>query len=251
MAVSEDNGAGEANELSTPETFGLHNWVDAYRPPVPDTFVCRRAVAARLADISQRLVRADISDVELTQLDAQLAALQAQLQHIPRHHHAAQYGDMLAGRADKTRVMMAFDYDAVTGPSNPAAPRLVFDLDPGPVSDTTAKPTSDNLATAIPVTARVTLGALHEGGPGNAHGGIIAAMLDVVLARVQHRHGWIGVTGYLNVRYLAPTPLYQPLILKAWPASRIGRVTKVEGGVWLGDVQTVAADAMFVVPRGR
>jgi len=221
MADSEQNG------------FGLHNWVDAYRPPVPETFVRRRAVAERLAAISNRLIRADISDAELTDIETQLAALQARIGDIPHHSHAAQYGDMIARHADKTRVMMAFDYDAVTGPSNPAAPRLQFDLD------------------AEQITAHVTLSALHEGGPGNAHGGVLAAMLDVVLARVQHSQGWIGVTGYLNVRYLTPTPLYQTLTLKAWPASRIGRVTKVEGGVWLGDQQTVAAEAMFVVPKGR
>lgn len=213
--------------------FGLHNWVEAYRPPVPESFVRRRAVADRLAAISNHLIRADLADSELQAIEAQLVSLQEQFTKVPRHSHAAQYGDMLAGRADKARVMMAFDYDAVTGASNPAAPRLSFDLD------------------AEQITAHVILTALHEGGPGNAHGGVLAAMLDVVLARVQHSQGWIGVTGYLNTRYLAPTPLYQTLTLKAWPASRIGRVTRVEGGVWVGDQQTVAAEAMFVVPKRR
>lgn len=213
--------------------FGMQDWVDAYRPPVPETFVHRRALADRLASIGQKLIRADISDAALIALETQLASIEAGLGNVSHYSHAAQYPDMLAHRADKKGVMMAFDYDAVTGLSNPAAPRLHFLLD-----------TSD-------VEATVTLESLHEGGPGNAHGGVLAAMLDVVLARIQHREGWIGVTGYLNVRYLLPTPLYQPLTLKAWAASRVGRITKVQGGVWLGDIQTVSAEAMYVVPRGR
>ncbi len=216
-----------------PAVFGLHDWVDAYRPPVPDTFAVRRALADRLAAISTRLIRVDLPDAELTALDAELAGIEAKLQGACHHRHIDQYVPMVAGSATPTQVMMAFDYDAVTGASNPAAPRLRFDLD------------------ADKVTAHVTLEALHEGGPGNAHGGVLSALLDVVLARVPHAQGYIGVTGYLNVRYLVPTPLYQELTFKAWPASRIGRVTRVEGGVWRGEQQTVAAEAMYVVPKRK
>lgn len=215
------------------QAFGLHDWVEAYRPPVPETFSVRRALADRLAAISTCLIRADLPDDELQRLESQLAIIEAGLQSVSHHSHAAQYGPMVAGEASKTQVMMAFDYDAVTGASNPAAPRLQFDLD------------------APEVTAHVTLGVLHEGGPGNAHGGVLSALLDVVLARVPHARGYIGVTGYLNVRYLVPTPLYRRLTFKAWPASRVGRVTRVEGGVWLDDVQTVAAEAMYVVPKRK
>lgn len=218
---------------NTQHTFGLHDWVEAYRSTAPDTFVVRRALADRLAAISSHLIRADLPDDELQRITTQLAAIEDALQGVSHHSHAAQYAPMVAGEATQSQVMMAFDYDAVTGASNPAAPRLQFDLD------------------AADITAYVSLGALHEGGPGNAHGGVLAALLDVVLARVPHAQGHIGVTGYLNVRYLVPTPLYQRLTFKAWPVSRVGRVTRVEGGVWLGDVQTVAAEAMYVVPRRK
>lgn len=212
--------------------YGLQDWVAAYRQPVSDTFVCRRSIATKLAAIGNSLIRADLPLDELQQIEAQIAALQRQLTDVPRHEHRGQFADMMAGRADQDRIMMGFDYDAVTGPSNPAAPRLSFRLD------------------GTDVEARVTLGPLHEGGPGNAHGGVLAAMLDVVLARVQHAHGWIGVTGYLNLRYCHPTPLHKELTLKAWATSRIGRMTKVAGGVWVGEKQTVEADALFVVPKG-
>jgi acyl-coenzyme A thioesterase PaaI-like protein len=224
VSVLDEEPAGE---------FGLHDWVEAYRPPVPDTFVVRRALADRLAAISTRLIRVDLPDAELAALDTELAAIEAKLDGVRCHSHFNQYVPMAAGKATPSQVMMAFDYDAVTGASNPAAPRLRFDLD------------------AENVTAHVTLEALHEGGPGNAHGGVLSALLDVVLARVPHAQGYIGVTGYLNVRYLVPTPLYNELTFKAWPVSRIGRVTRVAGGVWLGDLQTVAAEAMYVVPKRK
>ncbi|CBL45813.1 Hypothetical protein HDN1F_22300 [gamma proteobacterium HdN1] len=224
--------AASDREDAEAKRFGINNWVEAYREPLPQTFRHRQRVAERLASIGRRIIRADVSDATLIALEARLAEVDEMLGELNYHPHAGQYAEMMANQADQTSVLMAFDYDAVTGASNPAASRLSFDLD------------------AEEVLARVTLDELQEGGPGNAHGGILSALLDVVLARVQHREGWIGVTGYLNTRYLHPTPLHQPLVLKAWPASRVGRVAKVEGGIWCGDRQTVAAEALYIAPRG-
>jgi acyl-coenzyme A thioesterase PaaI-like protein len=52
-----------------------------------------------------------------------------------------------------------------------------------------------------------------EGPPEGAHGGIVAAYLDEVLAAAAVGHtGRIHVTGELSVRYVKPTPLERPLL---------------------------------------
>ena len=52
-----------------------------------------------------------------------------------------------------------------------------------------------------------------EGPPGAAHGGIVAAYLDEVLAGAALNHtGRIHVTGELTVRYVKPTPVERPLL---------------------------------------
>ena len=58
----------------------------------------------------------------------------------------------------------------------------------------------------------------HEGGPGVAHGGWTAAVLDEVLGHVPLLHGTLSVTKKLEVEYLRPVPIGRPLV-----AVRMGR----------------------------
>jgi len=52
-----------------------------------------------------------------------------------------------------------------------------------------------------------------EGPPGAAHGGIVAAYLDEVLAgAVVHHAGRLYVTGELTVRYVKGTPIERLLL---------------------------------------
>ena len=70
--------------------------------------------------------------------------------------------------------------------------------------------------------ASVTLGAAFEGAPGRSHGGIVAAIFDDVLGYLLRFLGQPAYTGELTVRYLAPTPIHEPLEFRA-------RVEQVEG----------------------
>jgi acyl-coenzyme A thioesterase PaaI-like protein len=70
--------------------------------------------------------------------------------------------------------------------------------------------------------AHVELGPAFEGAPGRSHGGIVAAIFDDVLGYLQTFHHQPAFTGELTVRYLAPTPIRQPLEFR-------GRITSFEG----------------------
>ncbi|WP_130650102.1 PaaI family thioesterase [Egicoccus halophilus] len=70
--------------------------------------------------------------------------------------------------------------------------------------------------------AEVSLGAAFEGAPGRSHGGIVAAIFDDVLGYLLTLRQEPGFTGQLTVRYLAATPIGQPLRFRA-------RVEAVEG----------------------
>lgn len=71
--------------------------------------------------------------------------------------------------------------------------------------------------------AEVVLGTAFEGGPGMAHGGIVAALFDDVLGYLLTLHHVPGFTGELTVRYHRPTPVGVPLILRGWVVDRVGR----------------------------
>jgi len=70
--------------------------------------------------------------------------------------------------------------------------------------------------------ATVVLGAAYEGAPGRSHGGIVAAIFDDVLGYLLRFLKQPAFTGELTIRYLAPTPIREPLEFRA-------RVEQVEG----------------------
>jgi Thioesterase superfamily len=65
----------------------------------------------------------------------------------------------------------------------------------------------------------------HEGGPGVAHGGWSAAVLDEVLGHVPLLHGTLSVTKTLEVEYLRPVPVGRPLVASGW-------IERKDAGYW-------------------
>jgi acyl-coenzyme A thioesterase PaaI-like protein len=77
--------------------------------------------------------------------------------------------------------------------------------------------------------ARVELGPAFEGAPGRSHGGIVAAIFDDVLGYLLTFTRTPGFTGELTVRYLAATPIGQPLEFRSRVVRREGRKLFCEG----------------------
>jgi acyl-coenzyme A thioesterase PaaI-like protein len=76
-----------------------------------------------------------------------------------------------------------------------------------------------------------------EGPPGAAHGGIVAAYLDEVLAGAAvHATGKTYVTGELTIRYVRPTPIERPLLGRGRAITDAGRYLDLEGA--LEDLET-------------
>ncbi|GAB3137016.1 PaaI family thioesterase [Micromonospora sonneratiae] len=94
----------------------------------------------------------------------------------------------------------------------------------------------------------LTPGPLFEGPPELVHGGYSALLLDGIMGTLVRALGITAMTGTLTLRYLAPTPLEQPLELSAWVSSRHGRKTTVEGRLSAGGTPTVLGTGIFVSP---
>lgn len=54
------------------------------------------------------------------------------------------------------------------------------------------------------------------------------------------------VTGSLGVKYIKPTPMGVPLLLRARVEGEVGRKTRVLCEVYAGDILTVVGDSIFV-----
>jgi len=57
-----------------------------------------------------------------------------------------------------------------------------------------------------------SLGASFVGPPGHAHGGIIATILDEAMGKANKLKDRVAVTRRIQVEYLRPVPLHQPLV---------------------------------------
>jgi len=70
---------------------------------------------------------------------------------------------------------------------------------------------------------KVKLTRRYQGPPGHAHGGIIATILDEAMGKVNKLSNVIALTKSMNVEYLKPVPLDQPLTVTGRSQSINGR----------------------------
>lgn len=97
--------------------------------------------------------------------------------------------------------------------------------------------------------AEFELNALHEGPPGQVHGGVVALVLDQVFGEAAAAGGAPGMTGTLTLRYALNTPL-GPCSAEAWVDRREGVKTIVKGEMRRADgTVTVTAEGVFILPR--
>jgi uncharacterized protein (TIGR00369 family) len=62
-----------------------------------------------------------------------------------------------------------------------------------------------------------------QGPPGHAHGGIIATILDEAMGKVNKFRSVVALTRSMNVEYLKPVPLREPLTVTGWEQKVEGR----------------------------
>lgn len=194
------------------------------------------ALAARVRELVEAVVRTDVPAATMADVAAQVAALTATLQSTARSGDAPirliRHPD---GRLENLT-------QAGSGRLNPQAPPLEFlDLPPEPALGAPPSP--------VEVRARVTLGAAHGGSPARAHGGVVALLLDQVLGLAAHAAGASGLTKTLVVDFRRATPLGVALDLTArcteWGEGR----SRATGELRAGDTVAATAEATFVTDR--
>jgi uncharacterized protein (TIGR00369 family) len=75
------------------------------------------------------------------------------------------------------------------------------------------------------------IGAEYQGGPGFVHGGIVATLLDEVMAKVNRFEKDYAVTGELTVEYLKPVRVEEEVTVEGWEIERNGRLRMRQGEI--------------------
>jgi uncharacterized protein (TIGR00369 family) len=87
----------------------------------------------------------------------------------------------------------------------------------------------DDAARRIRGTFRIP--ATYQGAHGMLHGGIIAMLLDEVMAKVSRFKKDRAVTGELSVKYFKPVPTDEDIVVEGWEVERSGRNSFREGDI--------------------
>ena len=96
------------------------------------------------------------------------------------------------------------------------------------------------------VLGEVTFSPTYAGPPNSVHGGILAAVLDEVLAMANVIVGKSGFTGTLTIKYHDKTPLNTPAQLWAKNIKQQGRKQISRGEIRVNGKATVSAEGLFI-----
>ncbi|WP_211315768.1 PaaI family thioesterase [Isoalcanivorax indicus] len=201
-------------------------------PPTPEGAV-RRDIAESLRAITDRLVRMDAPQAELEDYAARLRSLRDDIAPWPRRPQGALLQRLMDGQGSHQDVLDLMDHEIMTGRASVLAPPLDLWLD-GDV-----------------VRGRAELGLAWQGPPGRVHGGVIALMMDILLAKTQDLVGGIGMTGTLSLRYVAGTPLKTPIDMEARVREVKGRKLIAEARFIVNGETTVTAEGIWICARGE
>ncbi|MDX6568296.1 MAG: hypothetical protein QOH15_874 [Gaiellales bacterium] len=86
----------------------------------------------------------------------------------------------------------------------------------------------------------------HQGGPGFAHGGMVAAALDEACGLLATWYRFPTVTARIFVRYRKPVEINTELLIRARLESERGRRVRVRGEIVDGDDVLAEARAAFI-----
>ncbi|MER6108390.1 PaaI family thioesterase [Streptomyces hirsutus] len=190
--------------------------------PRPDGVDAAVAAARRL--VTALLRAGDGTGADMTAIAAQLDAVADRLTE-----KAPTVPERLA---EMWRGEGVTRHDPVTGPENALAPPLTLHgRDDGSIAGT------------------VTLDLPYQGPPGHVHGGVSALLLDHTLGVANHWAGPSGMTAELTLRYLRPTPLFEPLTVTGRQVSVDGSRIRTAGEISAGGRTCVTAEGLFIDRR--
>ncbi|MBM3661226.1 MAG: PaaI family thioesterase [Actinobacteria bacterium] len=194
--VEGDGGDGEL----------VHNLYD------PEALPEQVAASRRAADAARQVVAGlAATRVDATTLDEVTAALEHLAGVLEPHRPPSRYsqtGGLHGGVHADSHVWESHPF---IGPSHPLAPPFVV------------RRVGDRAV------GHATFGHVYEGPPGAVHGGIVAAMFDMVLGAATSVAKLSGLTGTLTVRYRRPTPIDREIRYEAWVEQAEERKVHVAG----------------------
>lgn len=211
-------------------------WIAPMTEPLLHEARCR--AAASLRRLSHAMVSRDLDLDTLQRLTAEADALAATLEPAPRRDRAA----MLTAHVERM-------FGMVDAPDEPETGHAAFDVMADRAVGGPANPMGVHVEVEFlddEVVGVVTLLPAYEGGPGRAHGGMVAAIFDDVTGYVLRIAQTAAFTGTLSVRYHKPTPMEVPLTFRARLVGREERRLFITADCHHGETLISSCEATYI-----
>ncbi len=211
-------------------TFHKNAW-SILEGEVPEKHKVYRRISFALADILSCVPRLSAPQDVLNDIAQELEVIAALVKRYPQRKMETRFSKLKSGDAEVADVFEVFDFDGLAGLANAVAPKLHYRFEESKVI------------------AETNLGVQYQGPPGRVHGGFIAAIFDVVLARAQQLCGRVGLTGQLSVKYLDATPINHPIRFEATLDRVEGKKVFVSGACFYGKKKTAECNGLWICPE--
>ncbi len=96
------------------------------------------------------------------------------------------------------------------------------------------------------VVSTVILDAGFEGAPGRSHGGFVSAIFDDLFGSLPMLQNKIAFTASLTVNYVAPSPVFEPVVFRGWIERVEGRKIFMAGEAHHGEILVTTATGLFI-----
>lgn len=191
----------------------------------------RRRLAKALQNIASHIVRMDVTDEDLSAYVREFVTLEKKLGRHGKLDGPGMYKKMTMNQASADEVLMGHDYSILNGKASAVAFPMELKIEHERVVGH----------------ARVPLP--FQGPPQRVHGGIVAAIFDILLARTQYISGFIGYTASLKVDYRLATPLDTELQLVAWVEKVAGRKMYNKAEITANGKVCAVAEGLWIKPK--
>jgi acyl-coenzyme A thioesterase PaaI-like protein len=204
-------------------------------PPVTDDDG-RRAVAAALRDLAERVAVADAPAETWAAVEGLVAEAATQLP--------------TAADAASAFARRVADLRASTAPGGGPDLDVVAQHPLAHATSAVYPPIELTFTDDGGLVAEVTFGPAWEGPPDLVHGGFVAAGFDIVCSALAGRRQGPTVTRHLHVRYLKPTPYEHPLRYEVTVEREEGRLLDLRATLLVeGRVRARATAQFAALPR--
>ncbi len=191
----------------------------------------RRKLGRVLQNLSAQIARMDATEDEMTAYIQQLELVSSQLEAHGKVNSAQLFERLYRGNASGEDLLLDADAGCLIGTASPVGFPMRLDVE------------------GEKIVGSATIPVAFQGPPSRVHGGIVAAVFDILLSRTQLLSNFLGFTANLSISYQGAVPLDTCLCLEASVVSVDERKLVNTGTISVGGKVCATAEGLWIKPR--